>query len=109
VWEEHHCAIDYELWIRLLPGTRKAYLPHPLGLVRHHAAAKTFSPDLKKKWEEDASRNNLAHPQLYRARPWLDLEYRYVQGFLRHWRAARARRGLIAICRECEWPVPASA
>jgi glycosyltransferase involved in cell wall biosynthesis len=104
VWEEHHCAIDYELWIRLLPGTRKAHIPWPLGLVRHYAAAKTFDPAMAQKWVEDAERNGLAHPQLYRPRPWLDFEYRYFQALVRRWRARRGPRVFAAVCRECGWP-----
>ena len=106
VWEEHHCAIDYELWIRLLPGTRKTYLPRPLGLVRHHAEAKTFSPALESKWQEDADRNGRAHPHLYLPRPWLDWEFRLLTRFLRTWRKPRLESELADICRECGWPVP---
>lgn len=106
VWEEHHCAIDYELWIRLLPGTRKTYLPRPLGLVRHHAGAKTFSPALESKWQEDADRNGRAHPHLYLPRPWLDWEFRLLTRFLRGWRKPRLKSELADICRECGWPVP---
>ena len=104
VWEEHHCAIDYELWIRLLPGTRRAYIPHPLGLVRHHDEAKTFSPAMALSWEEDAARNALAHPDLYRPRPWLNLEHRLLKGFLRRSRAGRIVRNLEAIRQRCAWP-----
>lgn len=109
VWEEHHCAIDYELWIRLLPGTRKAYLPHPLGIVRHHADAKTFSASMTEKWTEDAKRNGLAHPELYRPRPLLDLEFLLVNGFLRRWRARRLARELAAVWQACEWPASGPA
>lgn len=109
VWEEHHCAIDYELWIRLLPGTRKAYIPHALGLVRHHADAKTFSPAMTARWAEDAERNGRAHPELYRPRPWLDLEYRLVNGLLRRWRAGRLRLELATMWQACGWPAQGPA
>ncbi len=103
VWEEQCCAIDYELWVRLLPGTRKCHVPWPLGLVRHHAGAKTFAPEMTQKWQEDAERNGRAHPRLYRRRPWLDFEYRYVQGLVRRWRRRASAAVLAAIRAECGW------
>jgi glycosyltransferase involved in cell wall biosynthesis len=103
VWEEQHCSIDYELWIRLLPGARISHLPRPLAVARHHLAAKTFSPHLRQRWQEDAERNGQAHPDLYRPRPWLDFEFRLVQRFARLWRSRGTRTTLRHLCRECGW------
>lgn len=108
VWEEHHCAIDYELWIRLVPGSRRAYVPRPLGLVRHYAATKTAAPEFQARWAEDAERNGRAHPHLYRPRPWLDLEHRLVNGLLRRVRRRRLARELAAVRGACGWEQPAT-
>jgi glycosyltransferase involved in cell wall biosynthesis len=108
VWEEHHCAIDYELWIRLVPGSRSAYVPRPLGLVRHYETTKTASPAFQAKWAEDADRNGRAHPHLYRPRPWLDLEHRLVHGWLRRVRRRRLERELAAARAACGWQEPAT-
>jgi hypothetical protein len=106
IWEEQFCSIDYELWIRLLPGARARYIPWPLGLVRHHGAAKTFSAAVKKRWEEDSVRNGLAHPELYRSRPWLDLEHRVVQRVARWWRGRGAAARANAVRIQCRWEAP---
>ncbi len=106
IWEEQYCSIDYELWIRMLPGARARYIPWPLGLVRHHGGAKTFSAAAKKRWEEDAVRNGLAHPELYRGRPWLDLEHRAVQRVARWWRGRGAAARADAVRIQCRWQAP---
>lgn len=108
LWELQHCALDYELWIRLLPGARVRHLAWPLAVAREHERAKTYHPATRQKWEEDAQRNGAAHPELYRPRPWLDFEYRIVQGIARRWRTRAAARTLAAVRRECAWPQPAS-
>ena len=103
IWEEQQCALDYELWIRLLPGLRVRHVRCALAVARQHAEAKTYNPTMKLRWTEDSERNGLAHPTLYRRRPWLDREYRLVQRVARGWRA----RGVAARCerlrRECGW------
>lgn len=108
VWEEQHCAIDYELWVRLLPGLRTKHIGWPLAVARRHPAAKTHDVKMLARWEADASRNYAAHPELYSSSPWLDREHRIVQRVTRAWR----RRGLAArldrVRRECGWDFPIS-
>jgi len=106
LWEEQHCALDYELWIRLLPGLRTRHLGRPLSVARLHDAAKTYNPAMKKRWNEDSRRNVLAHPELYRKNLGARLlarEFRLVQ---RLWQARR-RRDLAALLEsvrhECGW------
>jgi len=103
LWEEQHCALDYELWIRLVPGLRVGYINWPLAVARQHEAAKSFNPAMAKQWEDDARRNGEAHPELYRSRPWLDREHRLVQRVTRRWRARHARAQLEALRLECGW------
>lgn len=104
VWEEQHCALDYELWIRLLPGTRARHVAWPLAVVREHAEAKSYDPAMRRRWDEDAHRNGQAHPDLWRPRPWLDFEYRVVQRLVRSWRHRGAAKTLAAVRQECGWP-----
>jgi len=103
LWEEQHCAIDYELWIRLMPGLRCRHIAWPLGAARHHGDSKTYNPAMKQRWDEDAVRNGLAHPDLYRPRSWLDLEYRLVQRFAGRWRMQGAMARCAKLRRECGW------
>jgi hypothetical protein len=109
LWEEQHCALDYELWIRLLPGLPRRHLRWPLAVSRLHAAAKSFDPALKRQWDEDAARNGRAHPELYRSRPWLDREFRLVQRAAARWRRRGEAARLEALRRECGWSEPIAA
>jgi glycosyltransferase involved in cell wall biosynthesis len=108
VWEEQHCAIDYELWIRLLPGLRVRHIDWALAVARQHGEAKTFNPAIKQRWAEDAERNGLAHPALYRRRPWLDREYRLVQRIVHSWRARGGATRCERLRGECGWGEPVS-
>jgi glycosyltransferase involved in cell wall biosynthesis len=53
VWEELHCALDFELWLRLVKGQKRKLLKKPLSVARIHSEAKTHDPKLKQKWHED--------------------------------------------------------
>jgi glycosyltransferase involved in cell wall biosynthesis len=111
LWEEQHCALDYELWIRLLPGLRLRHISWPLAVAREHAAAKTHNPAMAAQWHDDARRNGLAHPELYRGgfSSWLlSREYVLVQGLARAWRSRGLRLRRIRSRRECGWPSPSA-
>jgi hypothetical protein len=103
VWEEQVCALDYELWIRLVPGRRARHISWPLGVFRHHAAAKSFSPAMQRRWDEDARRNGLAHPALYRPNRWLDWEHRIVERLVHRSRSRQLSRAFATVCAECRW------
>ena len=53
IWEELHCAMDFELWLRLVKGQKRKLLRQPLSVARIHSDAKTFDPKMKEKWHED--------------------------------------------------------
>ncbi|OOQ58074.1 glycosyltransferase family 2 protein [Mucilaginibacter pedocola] len=53
VWEEMHCALDYELWLRLVKGNKRTRLKVPLSVAHVHQSAKTSDPAMKAKWHED--------------------------------------------------------
>ncbi|PWK79870.1 glycosyltransferase involved in cell wall biosynthesis [Mucilaginibacter oryzae] len=53
IWEELHCALDYELWLRLVKGHRRLLLKQPLSVAHIHDEAKTHSPKMKARWEAD--------------------------------------------------------
>ena len=106
VWEEQHCAMDYELWIRLLKRARSRHVRRPLGVLRLHSATKSANAAHQQRWRDDAKRNALAHPHLYVSRPWRDREFRVVQRLVRAWRGHGQARRLAALQRECEWSSP---
>ncbi len=53
IWEELHCSMDFELWLRLVKGNKRKLIRQPLAIAKVHDDAKTFDPKLKVKWEED--------------------------------------------------------
>ena len=106
VWEEQQCALDYELWVRLLRQRRSHHITWPLGVFREHAAAKSSSPTMERRWSEDADRNGRAHPELYRPNPWLDREHTIVQRLVSYRRERKLRATLPAVSQECGWNVP---
>jgi glycosyltransferase involved in cell wall biosynthesis len=53
IWEELHCSIDFELWLRLVKGQKRKLIKKPLSVARIHNDAKTHDPKLKQKWHED--------------------------------------------------------
>ncbi|GGB25708.1 glycosyltransferase family 2 protein [Mucilaginibacter rubeus] len=53
VWEELHCSLDFELWLRLVKGHSRALIKEPLSVANVHDQAKTHSPKMKAQWEAD--------------------------------------------------------
>ena len=104
LWEKLHCALDYELWIRLLPrARRRVHLARPLGVIRVHPEAKSHSPALAKRWDEDARLNGLAHPTLYgpdRLRAFL---HRVASRLVRRARRSRSLSAAFEVCAQARW------
>lgn len=98
--------MDYELWIRMLPGSRIRYLNRPLGVARVHPATKSANPALQNHWENDARRNGLAHPELYRKQTWLHREFSIVQRLVRRLRSRGQTANLRNLQKECAWAAP---
>lgn len=53
IWEELHCALDFELWMRLVKGKRRERIKEPLSVANIHDNAKTSDISMKAKWDED--------------------------------------------------------
>lgn len=53
IWEELHCSLDYELWLRMVKGQKKKLIKAPLSITNVHADAKTSDPAMKKRWQDD--------------------------------------------------------
>lgn len=53
VWEELHCAMDYELWLRLVKGRHRKLIKEPLCVANVHTAAKTTNPAMQSVWQKD--------------------------------------------------------
>ena len=56
IWEEMHCAMDYELWLRLVKGHKRTRIRQPLAVAHVHGDAKTFDPKMKAKWDADQAK-----------------------------------------------------
>jgi glycosyltransferase involved in cell wall biosynthesis len=106
LWEEQWCALDYELWIRLLPGMRIRYTSTILAVSRKHAEAKTFDQKIKTRWEADAARNGLAHPEVYAntaKNRLIATEYSILQHGARKWRGRHAASALARALADAGW------
>ncbi|TWR25269.1 glycosyltransferase [Mucilaginibacter pallidiroseus] len=53
IWEELHCALDYELWLRLLKGQKRKRIREVLSVANVHDDAKTHDPKIKDRWHQD--------------------------------------------------------
>jgi glycosyltransferase involved in cell wall biosynthesis len=53
VWEEMICALDYELWLRLVKGHKRTRLKKVLAAAHVHSEAKTANPKMQSLWHED--------------------------------------------------------
>ncbi|WP_316797811.1 glycosyltransferase family 2 protein [Pedobacter frigidisoli] len=53
IWEELMCSLDYELWLRMLPGKKKKLIKAPLAVANVHQEAKTHNPEMGKNWAID--------------------------------------------------------
>ena len=53
IWEELHCSLDYELWLRMVKGQKKKLIKAPLSITNVHADAKTSDPKMEAKWQAD--------------------------------------------------------
>jgi glycosyltransferase involved in cell wall biosynthesis len=53
IWEEMYCALDYELWLRLVKGNKRKRIRQPLAVANVHDDAKTHNAAIKNKWQED--------------------------------------------------------
>lgn len=51
--EELYCAVDSELWFRLIPGRKLKHIKSPIGISRVQPDAKTVNEKYKSKWEAD--------------------------------------------------------
>lgn len=56
IWEDLHCSLDFELWMRMVKGNRRALIKEPLSVANVHDEAKTINPKMKSKWDEDEKR-----------------------------------------------------
>lgn len=82
IWEEIHCAMDAELWLRLFKNRKTKHFHFPIGTSRIHSCQKTS--DMKawsEKWKEDYQKNIWKfYPPINSVKwKWRTVEYRLVQ------------------------------
>lgn len=53
IWEDLHCSMDHELWLRMLPGSKRKLIKQPLSVANVHDDAKTSNPKMGEKWGQD--------------------------------------------------------
>jgi glycosyltransferase involved in cell wall biosynthesis len=67
IWEELHCSLDFELWLRLVKGNTRKLIREPLSIAQAHIDAKTHDPKMKAKWHDDHLKiwSDQGHGQVY--------------------------------------------
>ncbi|CAN5269188.1 glycosyltransferase family 2 protein [soil metagenome] len=67
IWEALHCSLDFELWLRLVKGSKRHLIKQPLSVANVHADAKTVDLKMKEKWHEDHLKiwSDEAHGRVY--------------------------------------------
>lgn len=63
IWEELHCSMDYELWLRIVKGNKTKYINKFLSVALVHDKAKTHDPSEQAKnfWKEDHLKEITVH------------------------------------------------
>lgn len=100
--ERYSCALDYELWLRLVPNVSRAYIPYPLGVIRVHSDAKSSSLDWQESWLNDAALNGTQYSWLYKHNNITSLDYRLTQSLHRRLSRDRVSRNTSQIINECK-------
>ncbi len=67
LWEELHCSLDYELWLRLVKNHKRRLIKEPLSVANVHPDAKTSDPAMNTRWHNDHELicNTTAHGPVY--------------------------------------------
>ncbi|WP_205943488.1 glycosyltransferase family 2 protein [Pedobacter polaris] len=79
ILEELHCAVDSELWFRLIPGKKLKHVKFPLAVVRIQPDAKTQNDKFIEKWKED----NILIAQLHQFEKTIPF-FKYIQSRFYH-------------------------
>jgi len=95
--EDLHCALDYDLWVRMLPAARLRRLPGVLSIARVHSEAKTYSAAQKASWERDSALNGANYPGLYAPTPLRDRLERVLGRLVERLRRRRERELLAQV------------
>jgi hypothetical protein len=53
LWEDLHCSLDYELWLRMVTGQSRKLIKQPLSVANVHQQAKTHNAAMKIQWQKD--------------------------------------------------------
>ncbi|WP_025144457.1 glycosyltransferase family 2 protein [Pedobacter jeongneungensis] len=91
ILEQLYCAVDSELWFRLIPNKKLKHVKFPLGVVRIQPETKTHNEKFIEKWKQDnliiAELHDFEHtvPYFkYVQSKFYVLEARYVQKLFRY-------------------------
>lgn len=104
IWEALHCALDYELWVRMIPRCRRIrYLPYPLGAIRVHEEAKTHNPSQAAAWKRDETLNGKAHRNLYGPDPIRKRIHRMINLMFRYVRSSTADLNAVETLQAAGW------
>lgn len=79
ICETLKCAIDYELWLRLVPSRTRSYINKPLGVFRLQPNSKSCNDLYQRLWKQDHEKIIEAYGEEPKSRSLLRYEFRLVQ------------------------------
>jgi glycosyltransferase involved in cell wall biosynthesis len=83
VLEEMKCAMDYELWLRLVKGKARKHIPLPLGVFRLHDSSKSVNDSFSISWKQDHLYLEEIYGNEIKANKYLMREFSIVQKLYR--------------------------
>ncbi|PZO38690.1 MAG: hypothetical protein DCF19_15930 [Pseudanabaena frigida] len=84
IWEDLNCAVDAELWLRLVVKRSKSHLRYPLAVSRVQPDAKSVNEGYQKLWEDDYNKKIWKAYESVNFWQLRCYEFRYIQKIYKH-------------------------
>lgn len=102
IWEELNCAVDAELWLRLVPKQSRIHLNFPLAVSRVQPEAKSVNECYQKLWKQDYQEKiwkAYNHVNLWKLRCY---EFKYFQSIYKKIRKPMSKQSIQSLIQRDE-------
>lgn len=103
-----NCAIDYELWLRLLPKNKKHHVKLPLAVSRFQSQSKSAHKRYRTAWDEDRKIIESIYAISPHSSRILNLEFQLIQSIYRRLNRSESKCNIEAVLQRnnLTWVVP---